>query len=57
MTFGPRTWISAVPPSRSASRSDTPGSGKPTVPGRRSPSYGLETSMIVSVMPYRSSTT
>jgi hypothetical protein len=28
-----------------------PGRGSPTVPGRRSPSQGLETFMIVSVMP------
>ena len=31
--------------------SSTPGSGKPTVPGFRSPSYGFEVFMLVSVMP------
>ena len=29
----------------------TPGSGRPTLPGRRSPSYGFEMFMSVSVMP------
>ena len=51
MTLGPVTSISVTPPSRGASRSETPGSGKPTVPGRRSPSYGLDVSITVSVMP------
>src|SRR5690349_22794028 len=35
------------------SRTDTPGRGKPTLPGRRSPVYGLLMLMRVSVMPYR----
>ena len=29
----------------------TPGSGRPTLPGRRSPLYGLDRIMLVSVMP------
>ena len=54
-TLGPRSRIS--PPSECASlplssrRTSTPGSGKPTVPARRSPSYGFDTFINVSVMP------
>ena len=33
---------------------ETPGSGKPTVPARRSPSYGLLMFISVSLIPYRS---
>jgi hypothetical protein len=36
--------------------SSTPGRGSPTEPGRRSPRYGLDVSLTVSVMPYSSST-
>ena len=32
----------------------TPGKGLPTEPGLRSPSYGLESAMPISVIPYRS---
>jgi hypothetical protein len=32
-------------------RIEIPGSGKPTVPGRRSPTYGLLVFMNASVMP------
>ncbi|MNL39993.1 hypothetical protein D3C87_1623060 [compost metagenome] len=59
-TFGPLT--STLPmapgvqglPSPSITRTDTPGSGMPTVPPMRSPSlgsYGFETSITVSLMP------
>src|SRR6516165_10115483 len=37
-----------------ASFTDTPGSGRPTVPGRRSPAYGLLISIRFSLIPYRS---
>ena len=39
------------PVSGSVTRTETPGRGKPTAPGTRSPSYGFDVFMLVSVMP------
>ena len=38
-------------PAALVTRTDTPGSGKPALPARRSPSTGLEVSIAVSLMP------
>ena len=45
--------VAAAPPSTAHTRSSTPGSGLPMVPGRRAAagSYGLDVFMPVSVMP------
>ena len=41
-------------PSPSATRSSTPGRGRPTAPGIRAPNTGFDTSSPLSVVPYRS---
>ncbi len=59
---GPATWSSPTlspscgtgAPSSPTSRVRTPATGRPTLPGRRSPSARVETVISDSVMPYRS---
>ena len=55
-TFGPRTSMPPIAPAgagpaSSTTRTSTSGSANPTVPGRRSPSSGLDVIIDVSVMP------